>query len=58
MTFKKLYQLIFQKLPNLIQQYSGLAVFARERAKFEGWLKVELCNILAEEKHEPNDHTY
>ena len=51
MTFKEIHQLIFRKLPVLIQEHSGLAVFAKERAKFEGWLKVELCNIFAEEKH-------
>lgn len=50
MTFKKLHQLIFRKLPILIKEHSGLAVFARERAKFEGWLKVELCNIFANEE--------
>ena len=51
MTFIELYQLIFQKLPPLIRKHSGLAVFARERAKFEGWLKVELCNIFVKEKN-------
>ena len=29
-----------------IQASEGLAVFAKRRAKFEGWLKVELIDIL------------
>lgn len=30
-----------------MQTHAGLGVFARERSKFEGWLKVELVGALA-----------
>ena len=31
-----------------IRNSKGLYFFAKERAKFEGWFKVEICNVLAE----------
>jgi hypothetical protein len=34
------------ELVKRIQASKGLAVFAKRRAKFEGWLKVELIDIL------------
>jgi len=34
------------ELVRRIQSSNALAVFARRRAKFEGWLKVELIDIL------------
>jgi hypothetical protein len=31
----------------ILENSAGLAVFAQNRAKFEGWLKVEVCGLLA-----------
>jgi hypothetical protein len=33
--------------------HQGLSVFARERAKFEAWLKVELCDVLLSKGRNP-----
>ena len=41
---------VLNQLKNTIETHEGLSVFAKERAKFEGWLKVELCRILASSK--------
>jgi hypothetical protein len=46
MKFKELADLIFKELKPKLEDHNGLAVFARERSKFEGWLKVELCDSL------------
>lgn len=46
MEFEELTDIIFPQLKEKLENHSGLSVFARERAKFEGWLKVELCDIL------------
>jgi hypothetical protein len=47
MEFEVLAERIFCELkPKLVKSY-GLSIFARERAKFEGWLKVELCDSLS-----------
>ena len=32
----------------ILESSAGLTVFAQNRAKFEGWLKVEVCGLLAE----------
>ncbi len=37
---------IFRELGRIIAEHGGLEVFAVERAKFEGWVKVELVHIL------------
>ena len=47
MNFKKLSKLIFEEIKPKLENNQGLYIFAREKAKFEGWLKVELCNILS-----------
>ena len=39
---------IVNKLIDTISQHSGCAIFAEERAKFEGWVKVELARIFSE----------
>ena len=46
MNFTELSKIIFNELPRRLNQHKGLSVFAKERAKFEGWLKVEVCDIL------------
>ena len=40
--------LIFSKIIPRLQINEGLSMFATERARFEGWLKVEVCSILSE----------
>lgn len=47
MKFENLSRLVFDGLRPKLENNKGLSIFARERAKFEGWLKVELCNSLA-----------
>lgn len=47
MSFNDFKKIILEELKQKIENNKALYVFARERAKFEGWLKVELCNILA-----------
>ncbi len=39
---------IVSKLIDTISQHNGCAIFVEERAKFEGWVKVELARILFE----------
>ncbi|MCZ7356976.1 MAG: hypothetical protein O8C66_16055 [Candidatus Methanoperedens sp.] len=46
MEFNKLTKVIFDEIKPKIECSLGLSIFAKERAKFEGWLKVELCNSL------------
>lgn len=46
MEFDELSNLIFDELCPKLENNDGLSIFARERAKFEGWLKVELCESL------------
>ena len=45
--FTNLAEIIFQKIKPKLANSDGLSIFARERAKFEGWLKVELCDSLS-----------
>jgi len=52
MRFEELSKLIFEELKPKLENHQGLSIFARERAKFEGWLKVELCYSLS--KHFTN----
>lgn len=47
MNFNDLSKIIFNGLKPKLQKSKALAIFARERSKFEGWLKVELCEILS-----------
>ncbi len=46
MKFKSLKNIIFIELKKKLENHSGLSIFVKERSKFEGWLKVELCDIL------------
>lgn len=46
MNFTELSKIILESLSNRLNKSFGLSVFAKERAKFEGWLKVEVCDIL------------
>jgi len=47
MEFEDLAKLIFDELKPKLENNQGLSIFAKERAKFEGWLKVELCDSLS-----------
>ena len=47
MEFEKLSKLIFADMKPKLENNQGLSPFAKERAKFEGWLKVELCDSLS-----------
>jgi len=47
MEFEDLSELIFREIKAKMENHQGLSVFAKERAKFEGWLKVELCDSLS-----------
>lgn len=47
MEYEKLAHLIFTEMKPKLENHQGLLIFARERAKFEGWLKVELTEILS-----------
>jgi len=46
-TFEKLAEFLFRDIIPKLEKNNGLSVFAEERAKFEGWLKVELCESLS-----------
>lgn len=48
MTFNEFFDLITDQLVPKLESHRGLAVFARKRSKFEGWLKVELVSLLSE----------
>jgi len=47
MEFKDLANLIFNEMTPKLGNNKGLSIFAKERAKFESWLKVELCDSLS-----------
>ena len=47
MTFEELWNILEKEVPNKINEHNGLNFFVKNRAKFEGWLKVELCDILS-----------
>jgi hypothetical protein len=46
MTTQELYDITADNIISRIQNSNGLTIFAQRRAKFEGWLKVELIDIL------------
>lgn len=47
MEFEDLANLIFGEIKPKLENNQGLSIFAKKRAKFEGWLKVELCDSLS-----------
>jgi len=47
-TFDELHDIIIPNIIQRIEQHQGLANFASIRAKYEGWLKVEICDILSD----------
>ncbi len=53
MEFEKLTGIVFDGLAPILANHRGALLFARERAQFDDWLKVELCRVLAEAGCEP-----
>ncbi len=49
-TFEQLQQVVFTEIKEKLENHEGLTIFANERAKFEGWLKVELVRTLKASK--------
>lgn len=47
MTFNELWDIVEVEVPNTINNHEGLNFFIKNRSKFEGWFKVELCDILS-----------
>jgi len=54
MDFKYLWELLEKEVPARISKHNGLNYFIKNRAKFEGWFKVELCDILSLSKRITN----
>ena len=52
MKYEELCEIIFPEIKRRLSSSQGLAICARHRSKFEAWLKVELCGILAEHNYE------
>jgi len=46
MEYDELAELLFTEIKPKLENHSGLPIFAQHRAKFEGWLKVEVCESL------------
>lgn len=46
MTFDKLWEIFNLEIPKKIEKHKGLNYFVFNRSKFEGWLKVEIIDIL------------
>lgn len=48
MNFNELWDILKIEIPKRIATNKGLNNFAVNRSRFEGWLKVETCDILSE----------
>ncbi|GAB3903269.1 hypothetical protein GCM10028803_31410 [Larkinella knui] len=46
MKIQELYNIVIEPITDRISRSNGLNQFAQRRAKFEGWLKVELIDIF------------
>jgi hypothetical protein len=44
---ERLWEILKYEVPLKINSHNGLIFFIKNRAKFEGWFKVELCDILS-----------
>lgn len=47
MEFERLAEQIFDEIIPKLENNQGISIFAKERAKFEVWLKVELCESFS-----------
>jgi len=54
--FKQTLEMILDDLKTKLEKSKGIAVFVKNRAKFEGWLKVEIVDILCN-KMNPDEIT-
>jgi len=45
--FRQLSKLLFEEIKPKLENNRSLSIFAKERSKFEGWLKVETCESLS-----------
>ena len=52
MNFDELFEAISSSLAGIMKARKSIDIFASNRAKFEGWLKVEVIEILS--RHTPN----
>jgi len=50
MKTQELFDILANKIADKIQTSHGLTKFAQRRAKFEGWLKVEIIDILGQQE--------
>ena len=46
-SFEELHDMLLPEIIKRMVKHQGLTNFASIRAKYEGWLKVELCDILS-----------
>ncbi|MCK4606478.1 MAG: hypothetical protein KAU35_04185 [candidate division Zixibacteria bacterium] len=53
MDFTGLFKLVFVGLKPVLENHAGLGVLVSERARFEGWLKVEFCRVLTQQGIQP-----
>ncbi|BCS91063.1 MAG: hypothetical protein ARM1_0520 [Candidatus Micrarchaeota archaeon] len=49
---------LLEELKKKIESSEGVAIHAKNKAKFEGWLKVGLCETLARKGHEVQPEYY
>ncbi|MHA1168694.1 MAG: hypothetical protein ACTSRU_12780 [Candidatus Hodarchaeales archaeon] len=47
MDYKEIKSLLLNSLVSILERKTSLFIFAIEQAHFEGWLKVEICEILS-----------
>lgn len=57
MKLSEIYNTINSEIIARIISHQGLSIFASEKAKFEGWLKVELTEILKKKNYTPIPET-
>jgi hypothetical protein len=48
MDFQELWRILEKEISNRITKHKGLNFFIKNRSKFEGWFKIEVCDILSE----------
>jgi len=53
--FKQALETILDDLKTKLENSKGIDVFVKNRAKFEGWLKVEIVNILCNRMPDKTD---
>lgn len=46
-TFKNIWDLVCSDFITKLENHKGLEYLVKHRSKFEGWMKVELCDVLS-----------